>query len=185
MEQILGNLTEDEKRSKDTTTTKLTKKRKVDNASNEANNDNSDDMSQRKQVTPDAAAAAAASVAENKDITATTGTITEKPLAVELSSLSTEMRTRYIGDMSPLPFLAQKINFEDARIASQIGIKIRRFGQSLVLYEKEDISGKKGNQRLLEDLGMLKPGETIKTLNDWIYKVTGVDKTTSDSLMKM
>lgn len=182
MEQILGNLTEDEKTSTDTTITKSTKKRKIDNASTKTNDDNSDNMSQGKQVTPDAAAAP---VAENKDTTATTGTVTEKPLAVELSSLSTEMRTRYIGDMSPLPFLAQKINFEDARIASQIGIKIRRFGQSLVLYEKEDVSGKNANQKLLEELGMLKPGETIKSLNDWIYKVTGVDKTTSDNLMKM
>lgn len=146
-------------------------------------------MSQTEQVTPEnkavAITTAAAPVAENRAATATTGAITEKPLAVELSSLSTVMQTRYIGDMSPLPFLAQKINFEDARIASQIGIKIRRFGQSLVLYEKADPSGKNANHKLLEELGMLKPGETIKSLNDWIYKVAGVDKVTSDSLMKM
>jgi hypothetical protein len=105
---------------------------------------------------------------------------------IEPSSLSTGMRTRYIGDMSPLPFLAQKINFEDARIASKIGIKIRRFGQSLVLYEKDErLNDKSANQVLLEDLNMLKPGETIKGLNDWIYKVAGVDKSTSDSLMKV
>lgn len=99
---------------------------------------------------------------------------------------TTTMRTRYIGDMSPLPFLAQKINFEDARIASKIGVKIKRFGQSLVLYEKDEtLDGKNPNQALLEELNIIQPGETIKGLNDWIYKVAGVDKTTSDSLMKM
>ncbi|KAI8642223.1 fungal-specific transcription factor domain-containing protein [Parasitella parasitica] len=184
MEQILGNLTDDEK-SPATKAAKSMKKRKNDNASTEANNDHGDDMSQTKQVTPESSIAAAAPVAENKVTIATAGAVSEKPLAVELSSLSTEMRTRYIGDMSPLPFLAQKINFEDARIASQIGVKIRRFGQSLVLYEKADTSGKNANQKLLESLGMLKPGETIKSLNDWIYKVAGVDKATSDSLMKI
>ncbi|KAI9340749.1 fungal-specific transcription factor domain-containing protein [Pilaira anomala] len=96
------------------------------------------------------------------------------------------MRTRYIGDMSPLPFLARKINFEDARIASKIGVKIKRFGQSLVLYEKDEtLDGKNPNQALLEELNIIQPGETIKGLNDWIYKVAGVDKMTSDSLMKI
>lgn len=191
MEQILGNLTDDEKLA---TASKSAKKRKTDNAASSSSSvteteTNNTTMSQTEQVTPEnkvaTIAAAAAPVAENKVTTATTGAMTEKPLAVELSSLSTEMQTRYIGDMSPLPFLAQKINFEDARIASQIGIKIRRFGQSLVLYEKADPSGKNANHKLLEGLGMLKPGETIKSLNDWIYRVAGVDKVTSDSLMKM
>ncbi|GAA5805936.1 hypothetical protein HPULCUR_011462 [Helicostylum pulchrum] len=96
------------------------------------------------------------------------------------------MRTRYIGDMSPLPFLAQKINFEDARIASKIGVKIKRFGQSLVLYEKDETKdGKNSNIALLEELNIIKPGETIKGVNDWIYKVSGVDKVTSDGLLKI
>ena len=193
MEQILGNLTDDEKAasssSSSSSSSKPAKRTKTDNAASTTATE-AETMSQTDQVTPEnklaVITAAAAPVAENKAAAAaTTGAITEKPLAVELSSLSTEMQTRYIGDMSPLPFLAQKINFEDARIASQIGVKIRRFGQSLVLYEKADPSGKNANHKLLEDLGMLKPGETIKSLNDWIYKVAGVDKVTSDSLMKM
>jgi hypothetical protein len=166
MEQILGNLTDDDAE-------KPEKKRKTTPKDN--------DMSQN-HVTP------TNTVAEEETIAATAaaepGTTTENLLALELSSLSTQMQTRYIGDMSPWPFLAQKINFEDARIASQIGVKIRRFGQSLVLYEKDDTSGKNASQKLLEGLGMLKPGESIKGLNDWIYKVAGVDKMTSDSLMK-
>lgn len=178
------------------------KKKKQSNGSKKSNNadvDGDKTMSQiksnssskkQKQVTPMTATAET-----------TAGTMTEKleekeakeveqkistTTIVEPSSLSTGMRTRYIGDMSPLPFLAQKINFEDARIASKIGLKIRRFGQSLVLYEKEDrLNGKSANQILLEELNMLKPGESIKGLNDWIYKVAGIDKTTSDNLMKM
>ncbi|KAI8980552.1 fungal-specific transcription factor domain-containing protein [Pilobolus umbonatus] len=104
------------------------------------------------------------------------------PKSPESSCMMSAMRTRYIGDMSPLPFLAQKINFEDARIASQIGVKIRRFGQSLVLCEEES---KRSSLNMLEKLGMLKPGETIKGINDWIYKVAGVDKITSDNLLKV
>ncbi|KAI8376287.1 fungal-specific transcription factor domain-containing protein [Radiomyces spectabilis] len=109
----------------------------------------------------------------------------QKPLAVELSSLSTEMKTRYIGDMSPLPFLARKVDFENSELSSHLGFKIRRFGQSLVWYEEEDKSGKGANHKLLEMLGMLKPGETINTLNEWIYKVAGLDKSMSDRLMKV
>lgn len=117
-------------------------------------------------------------MAENK-------TPTELPPPPTPPPVST-MRTRYIGDMSPLPFLAQKINFEDARIASKIGVKIKRFGQSLVLYEKDETKdGKNSNIALLEELNIIKPGETIKGVNDWIYKVSGVDKATSDSLLKM
>ncbi|GAN09678.1 transcription factor TamA [Mucor ambiguus] len=198
MEQILGNLTDDEKLA--SSNSKPAKKIKTDSMASTSTSTstttttteaetNNTTMSQTEQVTPEnkvvAITAAAAPVAENEVTTATTGAITEKPLAVELSSLSTGMQTRYIGDMSPLPFLAQKINFEDARIASQIGIKIRRFGQSLVLYEKANPSDKNANHKLLEELGKLKPGETIKSLNDWIYKVAGVDKVTSDSLMKI
>lgn len=166
MERILGDLAETDETVPDTPPTKKTKKT----------------MTQTKakatSVTP------AATVSSAKII----GTTTEKSSNVptEPSSLTTGMRTRYIGDMSPLPFLAQKINFEDARIASKIGIKIKRYGQSLVLYEKDDLlNGRTVEQTLLEDLNLIKPGETIKGLNDWIFKVAGVDKTTSDSLMKM
>lgn len=120
-----------------------------------------------------------------------TGASTENTISSEISKspplyFSSGVRTRYIGDMSPLPFLAQKINFEDARIASKIGVKIKRFGQSLVLYEKDEkLNGNGINQTILEELSLIKPGETIKGINDWIYKVSGVDKVTSDRLMKV
>ncbi|KAG0187249.1 hypothetical protein DFQ28_006684 [Apophysomyces sp. BC1034] len=110
----------------------------------------------------------------------------QEPLAVELSSLSSGAQTRYFGDVSPLPFLAQKINFEDTKVASQFGIRFRRFGQSLIWYDVDDDQSKKGgSQRMLECVGKLKPGETIKGMNDWIFRVAGIDKVTSDRLMKV
>ncbi|ORZ13577.1 fungal-specific transcription factor domain-domain-containing protein, partial [Absidia repens] len=97
-----------------------------------------------------------------------------------------EIHPRYIGDMSTLPFLAQKFNFEDDRFTSPVGIKIRRFGQSLVMYEEGDsVTGRTPNQLLLEKLGMLKPGEPILNVEDWIFKVADITKATSDRLMKI
>ncbi len=176
MERILGNLADDDNNESTI---------KEEKNSNPKTKLKEDRMSQTKddisQVTPNATTTTAE----------TTGAYTEISYAnnlepVEPSSITSGMRARYIGDMSPLPFLAQKINFEDARIASKIGIKIKRFGQSLVLYEKdENLDGKCANELMLEELNLIKPGETIKGINDWIFKVSGVDKTTSDSLMKV
>lgn len=97
-----------------------------------------------------------------------------------------ETHPRYIGDMSMLPFLAQKFNFEDDRFISPIGIKIRRFGNSLVMFEKGDnTTGRTPSQLLLETLGILKPGEPILGVDDWISKVADISKPTSDLLMKV
>jgi hypothetical protein len=108
-----------------------------------------------------------------------------KAMALEISSIMTGPQPRYVGDMSILPFLAQKINFEDARIASSMGVHIRRFGQNMVVYDKTDPNGKDAYHKQLEERGLLKPGETIKDLNEWIYKVAGIDKRTSDILLKV
>lgn len=106
--------------------------------------------------------------------------------ALDGTCLITDSTARYVGDMSPLPFLAQKINFEDAKVASRIGFRVRKFGQSLVVYKEQDQEEEKyPNQHLLRSLGILKPGETINTINDWIYKVSGLDRATSDKLMKV
>lgn len=175
MERILGNLADDdETATKDEEEEESPSKKKKKDRMSQTKDDNL-------RVTPTATvtnAEAAGASTENLSIS------NSEP--VEPSSITSGMRTRYIGDMSPLPFLAQKINFEDARIASKIGVKIKRFGQSLILYEKdENLNGKSANQLILEDLNLIKPGETIKGINDWIFKVSGVDKTTSDSLMKV
>lgn len=101
-------------------------------------------------------------------------------------ALTSDTATRYIGDMSPLPFLAQKINFEDARVSSHIGFKVRKFGQTLMLYKDDGQNGDNPPSiQLLQSLNMLKPGESINTLNEWLYRVAGVDKTTSDRLLKV
>ncbi|KAI9307650.1 fungal-specific transcription factor domain-containing protein [Cunninghamella echinulata] len=96
-----------------------------------------------------------------------------------------EIHPRYIGDMSTLPFLAEKFNFEDDRYTSNVGIKVRKFGQSLVVYDRNEEYGYKGSQQFLEKLGIIKPGETVNGLDDWILKVAGIDKVTSDRLMKI
>jgi hypothetical protein len=102
------------------------------------------------------------------------------------NSSITETHPRYIGDMSMLPFLAQKFNFEDDRFISPIGIKIRRFGNSLVMFEKGDnTTGRTPSQLLLETLGILKPGEPILGVDDWISKVANISKPTSDLLIKV
>lgn len=175
MEQILGTFSEEEQKS--------AKKRKINNdppsTTTSSNEDENNSVSPISTITAPAAEAATVGTTAEKDDNDT------QSLAVEISSISTELRTRFIGDMSPLPFLAKKIDFSDSRTTGKIGLKIRNFGQTLVLYEKDDTSGKNGNQRFLERLGKIKPGETIKGLNDWIYRVAGVDKATSDALMKM
>ncbi|KAI8378245.1 fungal-specific transcription factor domain-containing protein [Choanephora cucurbitarum] len=109
----------------------------------------------------------------------------DQELMIELSSIGSGHHVRYIGDMSPLPLLAQTVNFDDARIASQVGFKIKRFGQSLVILQKDDSANRPDSQRVLERLGKLRPGESIRGINDWIFKVTGLDKKTSDTLMKI
>ncbi|KAI8098493.1 fungal-specific transcription factor domain-containing protein, partial [Halteromyces radiatus] len=102
------------------------------------------------------------------------------------STEQTELHPRYIGDMSTLPFLAQKFNFEDSRFALPDGIKIRRFGQSLVIYEQGDnLNGRTPNQIVVEKLGILKPGEPVRDVDEWIFKVANITKTTSDRLMKV
>ncbi|KAI9489239.1 fungal-specific transcription factor domain-containing protein [Zychaea mexicana] len=103
-----------------------------------------------------------------------------------LSSLDSTGITRYVGDMSPLPFLAQKINFEDARVASTIGFKVRKFGHSLLLYKEDDQERAQGaSERMLRAAGKLKPGQSINGMNDWIYAVAGIDRVTSDRLMRI
>lgn len=173
MERILGNLADEEEEGEG-------EKPKDNNNSIPKKKQKEPIMSQTKvvKVTPTAIATPAE---ESTGASTENSSEISKPLY-----LSSGVRTRYIGDMSPLPFLAQKINFEDARIASKIGVKIKRFGQSLVLYEKDEkLNGNGINQTILEELNLIKPGETIKGINDWIYKVSGVDKVTSDRLMKV
>lgn len=97
-----------------------------------------------------------------------------------------EIHPRYIADLTTLPFLAQKFDVEDDRFAGSAGVKIRRFGRSLVLYEEGDATtGRTPNQFLLEKLGLLKPDEAILDVDDWISKVAGITKGTSDRLMKV
>ncbi|CAO3681246.1 unnamed protein product [Rhizopus stolonifer] len=102
---------------------------------------------------------------------------------IELTSISSEGRVRYLGEVSSLHCLAQKVNFDELTTFSRIGKKFKRLGDSLLEYETK--SEENSNERLLQNLGRLRPGESIGGLNDWIYKVSGVDRLTSDTLMKV
>lgn len=103
----------------------------------------------------------------------------------DISSLSTELRTRFIGDRSPLNFLGDKLGLRNSFVTRTLGFRIKKIGHTLV-FKPDDDTDKNGNQRFLERLGMLKPGEsTVNGINTWIYKISGLDKNTSDSLLKM
>lgn len=198
MERILGGLADEDESSNNTADeSSTTRRRSNNNAVGNENDDhstlssNSSSNNSYNNHGPGIGTCSSSSTNNNTTSTATPVPEKGKKAAVGeqerisgLSSLSSSGSARYIGDMSPLPFLAQKINFEDARVASHIGFKVRKFGQSLVMY-KEDEDGQNGNIRLLQQLGKLKPGQTINTMNDWIYTVAGIDKITSDRLMKV
>lgn len=196
MERILGGLADEDESSNNTADeSSTTRRRSNNNAVGNENDDHStlssNSSSNNSYNNHGPGIGTCSSTNNNTTSTATPvpekgkkAAIAEQERISGLSSLSSSGSARYIGDMSPLPFLAQKINFEDARVASHIGFKVRKFGQSLVMY-KEDEDGQNGNIRLLQQLGKLKPGQTINTMNDWIYTVAGIDKITSDRLMKV
>lgn len=103
-------------------------------------------------------------------------------LPLELTSVSSEGKVRYVGELSHVPFVTQRVDLKDT-LLSRFGKKFKRMGDSLFEYEAK--SKETSNQGMLQELGILGPTDTIKGLNDWIYKVSGVDKATSDTLMKV
>ncbi|CAO3577550.1 unnamed protein product [Absidia cylindrospora] len=93
---------------------------------------------------------------------------------------------RHVEDGGVLQFLSEKFNMEDDRLTSSILIKIRRNGNKLMVFDgEEDTTGRTPNQLLLEDIGILKPGEPILGMDDWLWKVSGITKSTSDQLLKI
>ncbi|KAI9265939.1 fungal-specific transcription factor domain-containing protein [Sporodiniella umbellata] len=102
---------------------------------------------------------------------------------IELTSISSEGKMKYLGEVSSLHCLAQKIDFDELAAFSRLGKQFKRLGDSLLEYETK--SEENSNERLLLNLGRLQPGEIINGLNDWIYRVSGIDKATSDTLMRV
>ncbi|ORZ25443.1 fungal-specific transcription factor domain-domain-containing protein [Absidia repens] len=95
-------------------------------------------------------------------------------------------QAHHVEDGGALQFLSEKFNLEDERLTSTIKIRIRRSGKNLMLFDgEEDTKGRTPNQLLLEDTGILKPGEPILGMDDWLWRVSGIMKTTSDQLLKI
>ncbi|KAG1376233.1 hypothetical protein G6F61_007775 [Rhizopus arrhizus] len=123
---------------------------------------------------------AESSGAEREKLTEKTEEILDLPL--ELTSVSSEGKVCYLCEMNYVPFVTQRVDLKDV-LLSRFGKKFKRLGDSLFEYEAK--SKETSNQGMLQQLGILGPTDTIKGLNDWIYKVSGMDKATSDALMKV
>lgn len=89
-------------------------------------------------------------------------------------------RVRYLGDLSALQFLKDKISIEGGSEKMFLGgQKIKRFGQEIVLMEDNDETEDPAPFWFTDSLS---PGRSI---HHWIYSVSGVDRHTSDRLLKM
>ncbi|KAG1180606.1 hypothetical protein G6F70_000558 [Rhizopus microsporus] len=95
----------------------------------------------------------------------------EYTIPIELLSIASEGSMRYICELSSLPTILRKIDVNNDRL----GRRFKRLGDSIFEYE---FSPNISKQQLLQRLGTLNPGESIKGINDWIYRATGVDKMT-------
>lgn len=88
-------------------------------------------------------------------------------------------RVQYLGDMSSFQVFSNKIQLDDTNRKWK-GHHIRKFGKQIVLVEdkKEDEDDPKN----IPDNQL---AQHIKPIHYWIYSVTGVDRHTSDRLIKM
>lgn len=88
-------------------------------------------------------------------------------------------RVQYLGDMSSFQLFSNKIQLDDTNTKWK-GHHIRKFGKQVVLIEdgKED----EENQTKIPEPQLL---PHVKPIHYWIYSVTGVDRHTSDRLIKM
>jgi hypothetical protein len=94
-------------------------------------------------------------------------------------------RAKYVGDISALHMLTKKYNMEDKALSHDLGAKIHRFGEDIVLVN-DSIGGEKGfDLTTLIKYGNVQPEEKIDTVVDWIRIVAGIDMAMSDRLMKV
>lgn len=88
-------------------------------------------------------------------------------------------RVQYLGDMSSFQLFSNKIQLDDTNRKWK-GHHIRKFGKQVVLVED-------GKEDEVDDPNI---SETqlvshVKPIHYWIYSVTGVDRHTSNRLIKM
>ncbi|KAI8641226.1 fungal-specific transcription factor domain-containing protein [Parasitella parasitica] len=88
-------------------------------------------------------------------------------------------RVQYLGDMSSFQFFSNKMHL-DGKDTKWKGHHIRKFGKQVVLVEDgKDEQGADPENPQLQLLPYVKP------IHYWIYSVTGVDRHTSDRLLKI
>ncbi|KAI7904471.1 fungal-specific transcription factor domain-containing protein [Cokeromyces recurvatus] len=90
-------------------------------------------------------------------------------------------RVQYLGDLSSFQFFSNKIHLDDKNTKWK-GHHIRKFGKQIVLVEDlKDEEEEEGQTNIPQS--QLLPH--IKSIHNWIYSVTGVDRHTSDRLLKI
>ncbi|CAO0799435.1 unnamed protein product [Mucor circinelloides] len=88
-------------------------------------------------------------------------------------------RVQYLGDMSSFQFFSNKIHLDDDNTKWK-GHHIRKFGKQVVLVEDG-----KDEQDNAPDIPQSQLLPHVKPIHYWIYSVTGVDRHTSDRLLKI
>ncbi|KAI9485279.1 MAG: fungal-specific transcription factor domain-containing protein [Benjaminiella poitrasii] len=88
-------------------------------------------------------------------------------------------RVQYLGDMSSFQFFSNKIRLDDENTKWK-GHQIRKFGKQVVLIE--DLKDEDEEQSEIPQSQLL---PHIKSIHYWIYSVAGVDRHTSDRLLKI
>lgn len=88
-------------------------------------------------------------------------------------------RVQYLGDMSSFQFFSNKIHLDDDNTKWK-GHRIRKFGKQVVLVEDG-----KDEQEDAPEIPQSQLLPHVKPIHYWIYSVTGVDRHTSDRLLKM
>lgn len=87
---------------------------------------------------------------------------------------------QYLGDMSSFQFFSNKIQLNDQNTKWK-GHRIRKFGKQVVLVEDD----KDEEEERKEEIPQSQLLPHLKPIHYWIYSVSGVDKHTSDRLLKM
>ncbi|KAI7870988.1 fungal-specific transcription factor domain-containing protein [Spinellus fusiger] len=87
--------------------------------------------------------------------------------------------------MRSFPFVAQKINFKEPLPDKSKKKQTRNNYQDMVFYAHDEEIDVVKSEQILRDAGVIKISETIKGTNDWIFKVSGLDRQMSDCLMKI
>lgn len=89
-------------------------------------------------------------------------------------------RVQYLGDMSSFQLFSNKIHLDDEKTKWK-GHHIRKFGKQVVLVE----DGKDEEEEKHAEIPQSQLLPHVKPIHYWIYSVTGVDRHTSDRLIKM